>query len=122
MEGDEEQEVVLFRLENVEELPKKVQHNFARDNLQNKKKSLPKRGTKEMFVTEASEEHLSKKRKEWFEGFALVERIPRIKNLSTGVWNEDLHLAEITISKGKHLKNMGKIIKSKLFLHIEEAM
>lgn len=108
MEGEIEKE---YQMESEEEW----------ENQDERMRKLPKKGEKQMMVTEESQIQLTKKRKDWYQSL-LITRNQKKKNLSVGVWNESMMRVQMEITKGKHWASIGTIINGKWYLTPEETI
>ena len=88
---------------------------------------------KDMFEEENSHLKIQEKRKKLFDMLSNIERKPKLyasddhlsnfhrKSLSVGIYREDSKLVEVTVTKGKHLRNVGRFMYGKLHLYPEET-
>lgn len=87
--------------------------------------SIFRRGQKKELFDELQEDaaSLESELKSKLENLASLWAAERVgKELSAAIWRPDLELAEVVLQRGKAVAHLGCQQRSKLYLHIEEAV
>lgn len=87
--------------------------------------SIFRRGQKKELFDETQEDEASletelKSKVEELASLWAAERVG--KELSAAIWRPELDLAEVVLQRGKAVTHLGCQQRSKLYLHIEEAV